>query len=202
MATGNGLKPCPWCNGKAFAEPPSLGRSHWNGVCDDCGASGPHGHDEGQAIRQWNARATLPPGNGLADDEVVERTFKPGDKVICVDALVKRPEKLKKYLAPLLIEGETYTVSEANGPMADGTQSLLLHEIDLIDGLMTFKSHRFRHTDTAIAAMPQSSAPKGVLLDIIRQATDALQDLGFPNQANEFRADAAAALRQIDREDG
>lgn len=49
---------CRFCCGKAFAEPPSLGRSHWNVICDDCGASGPHGHDEGQAIRRWNEAAT------------------------------------------------------------------------------------------------------------------------------------------------
>lgn len=47
---------CPFCNGKSFAEPPSLGRSHWNVVCDDCGASGPHAHDDAMAIRRWNDR--------------------------------------------------------------------------------------------------------------------------------------------------
>lgn len=52
-------KPCPFCSGKSFAESPSLGRSHWNVVCDDCGASGPHGHDDQMAIRQWNIRAPV-----------------------------------------------------------------------------------------------------------------------------------------------
>lgn len=51
--------PCPFCNGMSYPVGPSLGRSHWNVFCDDCGAYGPHGHDDEQAIRQWNIRAVV-----------------------------------------------------------------------------------------------------------------------------------------------
>lgn len=65
-------EPCPWCNGKAFAQSPSLGRSHWNVVCDDCGAEGPHGHDEAMAIRRWNDRACSPDESPHAKERIAQ----------------------------------------------------------------------------------------------------------------------------------
>ena len=50
---------CPFCNGMSYAVGPSLGRSHWNVFCDDCGAYGPHGHDDAMAITRWNERSIV-----------------------------------------------------------------------------------------------------------------------------------------------
>jgi Lar family restriction alleviation protein len=58
---GDEPKPCPFCDGQAYSEPPGLGRSRWQVVCDDCGAKGPvvgrKDADEANAVAAWNTRA-------------------------------------------------------------------------------------------------------------------------------------------------
>ena len=61
--------PCAHCNGQGFATPPALGNSHWNVVCDDCGASGPHAHDDVMAVRRWNDRTITTKAARIAELE-------------------------------------------------------------------------------------------------------------------------------------
>jgi len=89
------LEPCPFCGGRAFAEPPSLGRSHWNGRCDDCGAYGPHGHDEPQAVRKWNERVAAIQSASPPSSTLREAALALLDKLDDVD-----PFKAQEFLQP------------------------------------------------------------------------------------------------------
>ncbi|MDE9455029.1 Lar family restriction alleviation protein [Xenorhabdus bovienii] len=57
------LQPCPFCNSE-HTEMNAYSDDTWFFVqCNDCGATGPDGHDHCSAIRAWNQRAkyTSPP---------------------------------------------------------------------------------------------------------------------------------------------
>ena len=52
-------KGCPFCRAPSkdcYPLSPSIGRSHWNVFCDDCGAYGPPAHDHEMAARRWDDR--------------------------------------------------------------------------------------------------------------------------------------------------
>ncbi len=48
------LKPCPFCGSLGVAVIGSFVR------CGSCGAVGPYGYNEREAVRRWNERARLP----------------------------------------------------------------------------------------------------------------------------------------------
>ncbi len=74
------LLPCPFCGSEIVESvAPSLGRSNWRMVCDDCGAEGPLGKSDvpfddmpdDTAIAAWNSRAT----HAQPDREAIARVI-------------------------------------------------------------------------------------------------------------------------------
>lgn len=50
------LKACPFCGGTR-----TIVTEGWDVGCNSCGALGPDGDDEAEAIAAWNQRAPIPP---------------------------------------------------------------------------------------------------------------------------------------------
>lgn len=72
---------CPWCGGRAYPQSPSLGRSAWSVVCDDCGAEGPPttSDDAGEAaaIAAWNERTPTPSASDAKASELAGELERP-----------------------------------------------------------------------------------------------------------------------------
>lgn len=58
-STGEGLEPCPFCDGEAQIEWSFPGGPYV--LCNDCGAATFYGKSIGEAIAAWNTRATTTP---------------------------------------------------------------------------------------------------------------------------------------------
>lgn len=89
------LKPCPFCRRGGIVIhplPPGakglhllVSRAPYYAHCDGCGADGPPGDTEAEAIANWNTRTTPSPDSTVEVGELVERLRRLADRLVTAD---------------------------------------------------------------------------------------------------------------------